>query len=79
MHTMNISLPKPLKDFVDGQVVARGYGSPSEYIGELIRRDRDCQRLRTRILEGAASPPAVTAGADYFNRLRGGIRGAGRR
>ena len=79
MRTINISLPKPLKDFVDDQVVARGYGTPSEYVGELIRKDRDCQRLRTLILEGPASPPAVTAGADYFDRLRGGIRGAGRR
>lgn len=79
MSTIKISLPTALKDFVDGQVGAHGYGTPSEYVRELIRKDRDCQHLRALLLEGAASPAAVAAGADHFDRLRGGIRGAGRR
>ena len=79
MTTMNISLPKALKSFVDDQVSARGYRTSSEYVRELIRKDRDRQRLRGLLLEGAASPRAVTADADYFDRLRGRIREAGRR
>ncbi len=67
---MNISLPEALKSFVDQQVSARGYRSSSEYVRELIRNDQDRQRLRGLLLEGAASPPAITADEDYFGRLR---------
>ncbi len=37
------------------------------------------RRLRDLLLEGAASPLAVTADADYFRQLRDRIREAGRR
>ena len=79
MSTMNISLPEALKSFVDDQVIARGYSTSSEYVRELIRKDQDRQRLRDRLLEGAASPQAVAADADYFNQLRDQVREAGRR
>ena len=36
---MNISLPETLKTFVDLQVSQRGYGTSSEYVRELIRKD----------------------------------------
>ena len=74
MSTMNISLPEALRDFVDNQVGARGYAGSSEYIRELIRRDRDRQHLRQLLLEGAASGQAVTADQDYFARLRETVR-----
>ncbi len=74
MSTMNISLPEALKSFVDDQVIARGYSTSSEYVRELIRKDQDRQRLRDLLLEGAASPLAVTADEEYFNRLRDRIR-----
>ena len=79
MSTMNISLPEALKSFVDDQVLARGYSTSSEYVRELIRKDQDRQRLRDLLLEGASSPHAVTADADYFDRLRHRVREAGRR
>ena len=76
MSTMNISLPEALKSFVDDQVNARGYSTSSEYVRELIRKDQDRQRLRGLLLEGAASPRAVTADADYFEHLRWQVREA---
>ena len=76
---MNVSLPEALKDFVEDQVSARGYSTSSEYVRELIRKDRDRQRLRGLLLEGAASPQAVAADADYFDALRSRARIAGRR
>ena len=78
MSGMNISLPEGLKDFVDRQVRSRGYSSSSEYVGELIRKDQDRQALRGSLLEGAASPPATTADADFFLGLRDRVREAGR-
>ncbi len=58
---MNISLSDSLKSFVDEQVTTRGYGTSSEYVRELIRRDQDRTRLRGLLLEGAASSPAKPA------------------
>ncbi|SEH12935.1 antitoxin ParD1/3/4 [Sphingopyxis sp. YR583] len=70
MSTMNISLPENMKAYVDTQVTSRGYGTSSEYVRELIRRDQDRQHLRTLLVAGASSPKGVSADADYFARLR---------
>jgi antitoxin ParD1/3/4 len=78
MSTMNISLPESLKAFVDEQVTQGGYGTSSEYIRELIRRDQDRRRLRGLLLAGAASAPEETADEDYFERLRSRVRKAAR-
>lgn len=75
MSTMNISLPEELKDFVDEQV-KRGYGTSSEYVRELIRKDQDQLRLRELLLAGAASAKAAPADAAYFKRLRRQVRGS---
>lgn len=74
MSTMNISLPDSLKSFVDEQVASRGYGTSSEYVRELIRKDRDRQRLRGLLLEGAASAPAPPADKAFFDGLRRRVR-----
>ena len=79
MSTMNVSLSEALKDFVEDQVSARGYSTSSEYVRDLIRKDQDRQRLRALLLEGAASPQAVTADAGYFDTLRAQAGKAGRR
>ena len=79
MTTMNISLSDSLKSFVDEQVGAGGYSSSSEFVRELIRKERDRQHLRGLLLEGPASPPAAAADADYFDGLRDRVREAGRR
>jgi antitoxin ParD1/3/4 len=74
MSTMNISLPDALKDFVDDQVAGRGYGTSSEYVRELIRRDQDRQHLRSLLVEGAASPPTGPVDGAYFDELRVRVR-----
>jgi antitoxin ParD1/3/4 len=74
MSTMNISLPDALKSFVDEQVSQRGYGTSSEYVRELIRRDQDRQQLRNLLLAGAASAPAAPADTSYFEGLRDRVR-----
>ena len=76
MGTMNISLPDGLKAFVDEQVSQRGYGSSSEYVRELIRRDQDRQQLRGLLLAGAASAPTAPVNDAYFQGLRDRVRKA---
>ncbi|WP_417481851.1 ribbon-helix-helix domain-containing protein [Maricaulis sp.] len=70
MRTINISLPGSLKAFVHAQVAEGGYGSVSEYLGELIRKDMDLQRVRGLLLEGARSAPKGPVDAAYFADLR---------
>lgn len=76
MSTMNISLPDTLKSFVDEQVSQRGYGTSSEYVRELIRKDQDRLQLRGLLLAGAASATAAPADASYFEGLRDRVRNA---
>ena len=57
--TMNISLPDSLKEFVDEQVAERGYGTSSEYVRELIRKEKDhssTSRSAPPISVSSASP-----------------------
>ncbi|MGF1641937.1 MAG: type II toxin-antitoxin system ParD family antitoxin [Rhodospirillales bacterium] len=77
MGTMNISLPDSLKAFVDEQVAARGYGTSSEYVRALIRRERERLRLRALLLDGAASEPMPPADGAYFDGLRDRARRRG--
>ncbi len=74
MSTMNISLPDSLKSFVDEQVTQRGYGTSSEYVRELIRKDADILHLRGMLLKGAASAAAAPVDARYFSILRARVK-----
>jgi antitoxin ParD1/3/4 len=74
MSTMNNLLPDSLKAFVDEQVNERGYGTSSEYVRELIRKDHDRQQLRGLLLAGAASASGAPADEAYFDRLRQRVR-----
>ena len=77
MSTMNISLPETLKSFVDSQVAEGDYGSSSEYVRELLRKERDRVRLRELIMEGAASPlNEKPIDDEYFEKFRKRIREA---
>lgn len=73
MATMNVSLPEALKEFVDRQVAETHYGTASEYVRELIRRDQDRAQLRDMLLQGARAPVSGEADAGYFAALRAGI------
>lgn len=70
MATMNISLPEDLKAFVDEQVSEHAYGSTSEYLRELIRKQRDVEKLRTTLLDGFKSGPGQLADDVFFTELR---------
>lgn len=70
MGTMNVSLPDALRNFVEEQVSSGGYGTSSEYVRELIRRDKDRAHLRSLLVEGAESPISGEANAAYFASLR---------
>ena len=70
MATMNISLPEDLRDFVNRKVAAQRYSSTSEYLRELIRRERDIEMLREKLLAGRNSGLAEPIDDAWFARLR---------
>jgi len=41
MTSLNISLPEALKEYVEGQVASGDWATPSEYVRELIRQDKE--------------------------------------
>jgi antitoxin ParD1/3/4 len=58
MTSTNISLPESLRQYVERQVESGDWGTPGEYIRELVRQDRDRRlaALEESLLEGLASP-----------------------
>jgi antitoxin ParD1/3/4 len=55
---------------VDQQVSQRGYGTSSEYLRELIRKEQERNTLRDLIVAGALSNPSQEINADYVSDLR---------
>lgn len=41
MATMNVSLPDPMRDYVQSQIDSGQYASVSDYVRDLIRRDQN--------------------------------------
>ena len=68
MQSMNISLPDPMKQFVDGQIAQGRYSSASEYVRELIRADEKRkaeESLEAKLLEGLNSAEHELTPADW--------------
>jgi antitoxin ParD1/3/4 len=59
MATMNVSLPDPMKDWVEAQARTGRYSNASDYVRDLIRRDQEradkIAELQRLIAEGMAS------------------------
>lgn len=76
VDTINFSLPEVLKQFVDVRVSTGGYGSASEYLRELIRRDQEEQRrsrerkehLEALLLEGINSGEPIAWNAEHHEQ-----------
>jgi len=68
MQSMNISLPDPLKQFVEAQISMGRYSSASEYVRELIRADekqKAADQLEALLLEGLNTPASKLTPADW--------------
>lgn len=66
MATMNVSLPAPMKDWVEAQARTGRYSNASDYVRDLIRRDQEraakiahMQRLLTEGLESGISSESM--------------------
>ena len=61
MATMNVSLPDPMKSWVEERTRDGSYSNTSDYVRHLIRRDQERARaiaqLQAAITEGLESGP----------------------
>lgn len=53
MATMNVSLPKKMKDWVEKRASDGPFANSSDYIRDLIREDEERQRVYDEIMEAA--------------------------
>jgi antitoxin ParD1/3/4 len=59
MQTMTISLPNDMREYVDNRTQSGGFGNTSEYVRDLIRRERDRraqEALEAQLIANLASP-----------------------
>lgn len=70
MGTMNISLPDPMKSWVEDQARTGRYANSSDYVRDLIRRDRvrleAIAELQAAVDAGLASGPAKPLDREAF-------------
>ncbi len=66
MATMNVSLPDPMKNWVEAQTRSGRYSNASDYVRDLIRRDQEragaraeLQKLVTEGLKSGVSGQAM--------------------
>lgn len=77
METMNISLPGPLKEYVEAKVSAGGYSSASEYVRELVRADQKRQakdELEQVLLASIGSGEAMDVTPEMVDEVRARLR-----
>lgn len=70
---MSFALPESMRRYVDARVRDGDYGNTSEYLRDLIRRDRHdqaAQRLRDQITDGLASGDGRPVTDDVISELR---------
>ncbi|OLP44928.1 type II toxin-antitoxin system ParD family antitoxin [Rhizobium oryziradicis] len=70
MATMNVSLPDPMKLWVERQASDGRYSNTSDYVRDLIRKDQERQTgiatLQAAITEGAESGAGQAFDASAF-------------
>ncbi len=70
MTSLNISLPEALKEYVEGQVTSGDWSTPSEYVRELIRQDKErrLHGLEQDLIAAAKGPTIKLDVADIRRR-----------
>ena len=70
MATMNVSLPDPMKTWVESQTQDGRYSNASDYVRDLIRRVEDHRQAITELQQlvddGTASGPAKLLDLEAF-------------
>lgn len=76
MPTMNISLPDPMRVFVEEEVSTGSYGSVSEYIRGLVRAAqvrKAEEKLSQLLIEGLNSGDGIEATPEFWSQVRNDV------
>ena len=81
MATMNVSLPDPMKEWVEARAKTGRYSNASDYVRDLIRRDQErvdgLAELQKLISEGLESGISDRSLADILQAARNQAKAAG--
>ena len=86
MATMTISLPDPMKDWIEARIKEGEYASTSDYVRDLIRRDRERRShpeltiddLRRIVAESRASGVSERSVSEILASAKKQAKGSGR-
>ena len=70
---LTISLPQPLKDFIDARVAEGRYATPSDYVRELLQEALEGaaeEHLEKLLLEGLESGEPIEVTPEFWQQLR---------
>ena len=76
MSTMTISMPEPMREFIESEVARGDYGSASELFREMVRerqKRHTQERLETLLLEGLESGDSIEVTPEYRSKRRENI------
>lgn len=80
MATMNVSLPDPMKAWVEAQAESGRYSNASDYVRDLIRRDQDraakIAEMQRLVSEGLESGVGDRTMADLLDDARAAAKSA---
>jgi len=72
MKSFNVTMPEDLLDYVRHRTKEGGFGTPTEFMRHLIRRDREGRterELEQRLLEGLKSARSRVPVKTFFQRM----------
>ena len=73
MTTVTISIPDPLKGFIQKQIKSKGFGNVSEYFRTLIRKAQEEEadaKLQALLLEGLNSGEDTELTREFWKDLK---------
>lgn len=73
LTTLNISLPRAQRDFVEAAAARSGCTTTSEYVRRLIheaQRSEEKDRLERKLIEGLESGKGIPATPEYWDKKR---------
>ncbi len=75
MATMNVSLPDPMREWVEAQVKGGEYANASDYVRDLIRHDqRRLKELKAAIADGMVSGRSTRKAEDIIKTTKARLK-----
>ncbi len=77
LTTMNVSLPRSQREFVEAEAARTGCTTTSEYVRRLIHEARvrvEQDELERRLIEGLESGAAIEVDSRYFEEKKQRLR-----